>query len=192
MFDRHKILAIQGEGACSRQAEWTALTFEETGQLREKQCFWPNSVSLPNGKVLVVVVVVVVVVGGGSSVSHQLNLIQLVSGWCVSLLKLSKLDCTIRHQLFSFQMQQPCWMVAVMHGRPLPVPVPVPVPWWWLNENVEIDSPWVYLFSTYNGDGAIICPVITSLPLATYMHTKQPAYAGTIDSGEWILATQPK
>jgi hypothetical protein len=82
--------------------------------------------SLPNGKVLVVVVVVVV--GGGSSVSQQLNLIQLVSGWCVSLLKLSKLDCTIRHQLFSFQMQQPCWMVAAMHGRRLPHgPGPGPV-----------------------------------------------------------------
>jgi hypothetical protein len=65
MFDRHKILAIQGvqEAVVLDISNPNAPTFEKTGQLREKR-FWANSVSLPNGEVLVV---------GGSSVSQQLD-----------------------------------------------------------------------------------------------------------------------
>mmetsp|Transcript_28962 Transcript_28962/g.52404 ORF Transcript_28962/g.52404 Transcript_28962/m.52404 type:complete len:251 (+) Transcript_28962:490-1242(+) len=65
MFDRHKILAIQGvqEAVVLDIRNPNPPTFEKTGQLREKRS-WANSVFLPNGEVLVV---------GGSSVSQQLD-----------------------------------------------------------------------------------------------------------------------
>jgi len=49
---------------------------------------------------------------------------------------------------------------------------------------IQLVSGWCVSLLKLSKLDCIICPVITSLPLATYMHTKQPAYAGTIDSGE--------
>jgi hypothetical protein len=55
MFDRHKIPAIQGiqEAVVLDIRNPNPPTFEKTGQLREKRS-WANSVSLPNGEVLVI------------------------------------------------------------------------------------------------------------------------------------------
>jgi hypothetical protein len=65
MFDRHKIIPVQyvQEAVILDISNPNTLTFEKTGQLCVKH-FWANSMSLPNGEVLVI---------GGSSVSQQLD-----------------------------------------------------------------------------------------------------------------------
>jgi hypothetical protein len=156
MFDRHKILAIQGvqEAVVVDISNPNAPTFEKTGQLREKR-FWANSVSLPNGEVLVV---------GGSSVSQQLDTaVKYAEIWNPTTGHWRVAAEAVKARLYhSTAILLPDATVLVGGGgRPGPV----------VNENVEIYSP-PYLFQP-NGDGAIR-PVITSLS------TKQPAYGGTI------------
>ena len=147
MFDRHKILAIQGvqEAVVLDISNPNAPTFEKTGQLREKR-FWANSVSLPNGEVLVVV--------GGSSVSQQLDTaaIKYAEIWNPTTCQWRVAANTVKALIVPFDIYSLARCNRV--GR-------------W-SVVVEIISP-PYLFQP-NGDRAIH-PVITSLS------TKQPGMA---------------
>lgn len=156
MFDRNKILAIQGmQDACVLDINNPdAPTYEKTGSLRERR-IWATSVALPNGEVLVV---------GGASVSQELDAaVKYAEIWNPTTGQWRVGAEAAKARLYhSAAMLLPDATVLVGGGgRPGPVN----------NEDIEIYSP-PYLFQA-NGDRATR-PIITSLS------TSEPDYGDTI------------
>lgn len=156
MFDRNKILAIQGmQDACVLDInDPNAPKYLKTGSLRERRV-WATSVALPNGEVLVV---------GGASASQQLDTsVKYAEIWNPTTGQWRVGAEAAKARLYhSAAMLLPDGTVLVGGGgRPGPV----------VNDNAEIYSP-PYLFQA-NGERA-------SRPVITSLSSSEPDYGDTI------------
>lgn len=155
MFDRNKLLIIQGvqDASVIDMNNPDQPKVQATGSLREPR-YWANSVSLPNGEVLVV---------GGSSVLQELDkAVNYVEIWNPRTGKWRVGASAAKARLYhSAALLLPDATVLVAGGGP-----PGPI----INRNAEIYEP-PYLFDA-NGQHAIR-PVITSL-------SSEPGYSQTI------------
>ncbi len=159
MFDRNKILAIQGtQDACILDInDPRAPKYEKTGSLRERR-IWATAVALPNGEVLVV---------GGASVSQELDTaVNYAEIWnpTTGQWRVGAEAAKARLYHSSALLLPDATVLVGGGGRPGPV----------TQRNAEIYSP-PYLFQA-NGELAIR-PVITTLS------TSEPDYGEVIQVG---------
>ena len=159
MFDRNKILAIQGtQDACILDIDNPdAPQYVKTGSLREKR-IWATAASLPNGEVLVV---------GGASVSQELNTaVKYAEIWNPTTGEWRVGAEADKARLYhSTALLLPDATVLVTGGgRPGPV----------TQRNAEIYSP-PYLFQP-NGE-------LAPRPVITTLSTSEPDYGDVIQMG---------